>query len=321
MRRANGMGTVAKLPGNRRKPYAVKITTGWSEKGTQKYKYLSYHRTYREALQALNEYIDDPFSLSGMTFEELWDKWLPLQDDKSQGTITNYKVAWTHLEPIHDMQLKNLDRIALQRFYDELHGTVNVAANVKKTLNLMITYAVKRGYLPLSALHLHEVVEIPTTPPNRTVDREIISQNDISMLWDMSEHNVTARSILILLYTGLRFSELYRLDPADIYDDHFDITKAKTAAGVRTVPICDKIRHLFPFEPLPQYQTYLDHFHMVLPDHNVHDTRHTFITNLTEKGVDPRIIKTIVGHSQKKDITATYTHISLSKMMEAVNLL
>jgi site-specific recombinase XerD len=41
---------------------------------------------------------------------------------------------------------------------------------------------------------------------------------------------------------------------------------------------------------------------------------------LTEKGVDVRVIKAIVGHKMD-DVTAIYTHISLDTMLEAVNKL
>lgn len=317
IRRANGTGTIAKLPGNRRKPYAVKITTGWSDKGTQRYKYISYHKSYREALQALNKYVDDPYSLTDITLADLWEEWYPLQEQKSEGTQKNYRVAWNHLEPLHDMKLRRLDRVTLQRFYDDLNGTTNVAKNVKKVLQPMISYAVKRGILPLTALNLHDIIDLSTAPLIRTVDRKIINSDEISKLWSMSEDE-TARIILIYLYTGLRFSELYNLEEENIHPDYFDIIKAKTKAGVRMVPLSDKVKTLLPVPYIPPYQTFAAHFHELLPNHTIHDTRHTFITLLTEAGVDPRVIKTIAGHSTK-DITEAYTHITLGVMLEAVN--
>lgn len=317
MKRANGQGTIAKLSGNRRKPYAVKITTGWTEKGTQKYKYLSYHKNYREAERALNEYNRDPYMVTNLTLNDLWDMWFPLQADKAEGTIRNYCAAWNHLEPLHDTKIVDIDRIVLQGFYDRLHSTINVSRNVKKTLQPMIEYAVKRGFLPLSALNLHQVVDLSDEPLTRTVDREIIDKDTIDTLWHMKDDE-TAKAILVLIYTGLRFSELYNLASENCFDDHINITKAKTKAGIRTVPLSDKVRSILPIDPIPQYQTFQDRFHVILPSHNVHDTRHTFITMLTEAGVDERIIKTIVGHSTK-DITSVYTHITLEIMLEAVN--
>ena len=43
MRNPNGYGSVFKLSGNRRKPFAVRITKGWTDEGKRIYKYLSYH--------------------------------------------------------------------------------------------------------------------------------------------------------------------------------------------------------------------------------------------------------------------------------------
>lgn len=317
MKRANGMGTICKLSGKRRRPYAVKVTIGWSETGVQRYKYISYHRSYREALQALNDYANDPYTISDKTLSELWEEWYSLQDSKSEGTRRNYCVAWNHLEPLHDVKLSRLDRVTLQRFYDKLGGTKNIANNIKKTLQPMIDYAVKRGNMPLTALNLHDVIDLYSAPLQRTVIRKIITADEIDRLWNMTD-NMTARTILVYLYTGLRFSELYELDEKNAYPDHLDIVKAKTKAGIRTVPLSDKVKKLLPIDPVPEYQTFYDHFKEVLPNHNIHDTRHTFITMLTEAGVDPRIIKTIVGHSTK-DITEIYTHISLEVMLEAVN--
>ena len=42
---------------------------------------------------------------------------------------------------------------------------------------------------------------------------------------------------------------------------------------------------------------------------------------LTEKGIDLRIIQAIVGHSRGRTVTELYTHITLDKMLEAVNTL
>ena len=59
MRNPNGYGHITKLAGNRRKPYAVRKIVGWSEKGTPRYKYVSYHKTRREAERALKNYNED----------------------------------------------------------------------------------------------------------------------------------------------------------------------------------------------------------------------------------------------------------------------
>lgn len=63
MRRANGEGSIFKLSGKRRKPWAVRITVGYEENGKQIYKYVGYYQTKTEAKTAVREYLVNPFNL------------------------------------------------------------------------------------------------------------------------------------------------------------------------------------------------------------------------------------------------------------------
>lgn len=65
MRLPNGYGGVVKLSGNRRRPYAARITTGWhindiTGKRIQHYQILGYAPTRSEALQILARYNNYP---------------------------------------------------------------------------------------------------------------------------------------------------------------------------------------------------------------------------------------------------------------------
>ena len=77
MRMPNGYGSVYKLSGNRRKPYAVRVTEIWSN-GQQKYRYLGYYRTKQEAIKQLALYNDAPYDLemSKVTFSEIYTYFL-----------------------------------------------------------------------------------------------------------------------------------------------------------------------------------------------------------------------------------------------------
>ena len=143
----------------------------------------------------------------------------------------------------------------------------------------------------------------------------MISTDEINALWAIKD-NEYAKIILFYIYTGLRFSELRY---ADIHDNYIEVTDSKTPAGIRIVPICDKAKSLLPFT-VPPRSTFYRRFKELLPDHTIHETRHTFTSMLAEKGVDVRIIKTLVGHKMD-DVTAIYTHFSLDVLLEAVNKL
>ena len=49
MRNPNGYGSIIKLSGKRRKPFAVRVTIGWNNNGKQIYKYIGYYKTKQEA--------------------------------------------------------------------------------------------------------------------------------------------------------------------------------------------------------------------------------------------------------------------------------
>lgn len=319
MRRPNGHGTIVKLAGNRRRPYAVKRITGWKDNGVPTYKYLSYHKTYREAERALNRYNEDPYALTSRTLEQVYSEWIELQTDKADGTVKAYDSAFRYLQPLHRTRMSDLDRLALQRFYDGLGGTQSRADKVKKLLNNLIKYSVRKGIMPMSALNLHKAIDMSDIPEGYRTERKIIPKDVIDRLWQMTDREIV-KQVLLYIYTGCRWSELHNLQPENCHPDHIEIKEAKTEAGVRDVPLCDKIKKLLPVEPIPSYDVFNKYFKELLPGYHIHDTRHTFITMLTEAGVDPRIIKSIVGH-KTSDITDRYTHITLEAKLEAVNLL
>ena len=79
MRLPNGYGGVVKLSGNRRRPYAARITTGWhindiTGKRIQHYQILGYAPTRSEALQILARYNNYPIDgeTLKLTFREMF---------------------------------------------------------------------------------------------------------------------------------------------------------------------------------------------------------------------------------------------------------
>ena len=321
MKRANGMGTIIKLTGNRRKPWAIRRVIGWKEDGRPKIKYQGYYRTRREAEIALNEYNADPYTISNMTFADLYNEWYAIQEhEKSAGTLRCYRARYNHLKDIHDEKLSNIDVFMLERLYESLDVTSGVLHDMQILISLMFNYAVKRHYLPITALNIGKAINIPIKEEKRRRPRRVISKDDIDMLWKEKDRNEYAKIILVYIYTGLRFSELHDLDISDCHDNYIDVKRSKTEAGVRIVPICDKLKEVLPIMPVPPLSTFTRYFRMLLPDHTIHDTRHTFISMMTDKGIDVRIIKAIVGHKMD-DVTAVYTHISLETMLDAVNKL
>lgn len=321
MKRANGSGTIVKLTGARRRPYAIKLTLGYTEEGKLQYKYLSYHKTHREAERALAEYNKDPYSWSKYTFKELYDEFYAIQEQtKAVNTLKNHKAAIKHLEPLWNEKVKDIDRATLQSFYSNLKATPSVVNNIHRTLQGVIRYAVKLGIMPLNMLNVQKVLDMEANKEGKEFKHTLITKEEREFLWKHKDNDVI-RIILFYIYTGLRFSELHDLQPENIHDGYIEIIQAKTKAGKRIVPICDRLKALGPIPTVPSYPTFHKCFTEALPNHMIHDTRHTFVTMMTEAEIDIRIIQSIVGHAKKTSVTDIYTHITLEKMTEAVNKL
>jgi len=318
MRRANGDGTIVKMTGNRRKPYAIRKVVGWKEDGRPILKYISYHKTKREAERALNIYNEDPYTIDKSTLKDVYEEWYALREkEKAENTLINYRGTWKHLTPLHDVRIQSIDRFELKRYFDNLEQTEIVLSRIKSMLKMLFHYAVKRGILPTSALHLHDTINMTPKKESRVNPHDVFKKEEIESLWQRKDDEMV-RIVLVYIYTGLRYAELRKLIPKNIHEDYFDIKQSKTEAGNRIVPLSDKVKSLLPIKEVPPHSTFMSYMQQISPGHTPHDTRHTFISLMTEAGVDERIIQAIVGH-KPTNITEHYTHISLETMLEAVN--
>lgn len=322
MKRANGEGTIVKLSGKRRRSYAIKKTLGYTEDGKLRYTYISYHRTKREASRALEEYNKNPYNFEKILFKDLYKRFREYKPLKEESARKYELVYNNYLSPLHDVQVSLLDLKYMQAFFDHLEASKSMLKLCKMVLRACFEYGAKRGYMPLSSMEMFKVLDMKATVRSRDVPREVFSQDEIKYLWDHSDDAVY-KVILFYIYTGLRFSELQNCE-WHIEDKYISVLKSKTAAGYRDVPLSDKALSLLP---LPDIDYYNYRYALKLLGnhtgtiHTAHDTRHTFISLMTEAGADARIIKKIVGHVTNDVTENVYTHISMDKMLIAVNMI
>lgn len=350
MKLPNKYGSVYKLSGKRRKPWAVRKTVGWKQipekmRSYPIYEFIGYYATRTEALQALADYNENPYDLhfNTITFEEVYDKWSEEHFKKvSASNINGYKAAFNTSKSLWKMKFVEIKLDHLQKVIDDSGKNTPTLKKLKIMYGLMYDYAVIHEIVSKDKRDMVRYVDINKPGNPNAYDRKPFSKKAVKLLWSSVGTNEYVSVVLILIYTGLRIGELLDLEKKDIHLDErwFFVKESKTDAGIREVPIAEKIVPFFehwmqkdcdhlictPDEEPFLYRNYYDSYWTPLMQqmnmkHRPHDTRHTCVSLLTEAGVDERIIKKIVGHKGQGVTQIVYTHVDLSYKLEAINLI
>lgn len=349
MRLPNGYGGVVKLSGNRRRPYAARITTGWhindiTGKRIQHYQILGYAPTRSEALQILARYNNYPIDgeTLKLTFREIYLRW---SEEKfptiSHSNIKGYRAAFATCENIADMPFHNLRLNDLQQVIDHCGKNYPTLKKIRVLFNQLYSYAMKHEIVSKDYSAYVNISKYKDRNPNKNI-RSCFSTSEIALLWK-HKNDPYCQTVLMLIYNGVRVSELLDLKKENVHlsEQYFDVIDSKTENGIRKVPIADKV---LPFyqrwlhdcsdcEYLihtldSQHFTYYMYYHNVFQplmfrlhiDHTPHCCRHTTISLLAEAHVDQTTIKKIVGHSGAMSLTERiYTHLDVPGLVEAIN--
>lgn len=342
MKNPNGYGSVYKLSGKRRKPWIARKTVGWDDLGKQQCQTLGYYKTRPEAMLALAEFNNDPYDLvrAKMKFEELYAKWSTekYRDLKGDSSIKNYRTAYSRLSEIHKTSIVDIKKHQLQNIIDVGEYTREAKARIRNTLSQVFDWAIEKDFMKFNPA---EKLTLPKRELSKN-QRTAFSRDEIAKLWANMDKNEYMPFLLILIYSGCRISELLDLEKADVNleNQHFLIRDAKTASGIRVVPIANKVlpfwktfinrsKSKYAFENITGGKLTYENFRKRYWDeimsifdmtHTIHETRHTCISLLAMAHVDPTIIKKIVGHKSAMSLTeAVYTHLDVTSLLEAIN--
>lgn len=320
MKRANSTGCIRKLSGKRRRPWAVLITTGYTDEGKQIREYKGYFETKREASQYLDHLFLNPDE-SDMTVAQAWEGWQRAFQG-TESTISAYRSGYKRLAGLYNMKLRDLTLPLMQSAVDQPPRTYSTAKTVKKVLSALLDYGFSHDACPASRRALLQYIVMPEQIQK---DKSVKRFTDEEIQDAIDSQCVLA---VVLIFTGLRLHELMglTLDDIDLESQQIHVRKSKTPAGIRTVPVPDRlvpwIRRYIEAGSLGRSKTWLEHnlwSGYPLHGHVRHDCRHTYISILTEAGTDERLLKALCGHAG--GVTAdVYTHYTPERQLEAVNL-
>ncbi len=333
MKLPNGYGSVVKLSGNRRKPFAVRKTQGYNEKGHPIYKMIGYTETREQGLIMLSEYNKDPWNIDqkNITLKELFELYKEKRFDKlghkTVGALNtsfkkcsnyynkNYRdIKAYHMQDCIDKsKLKHSSKCAIKNFFWHLDKFALELDIINKSYSQLIT--VKREEEPKQKL--------PFT------DKEV------NILWDNLDIPFVD-TVIILIYSGFRVNELLQMKIKNI-DLKIGTFKGglKTESGKnRIVPIHSKIKPLvinrfdknnkFLFENLTYQQYYkiwLNIMDELKMNHTPHECRHTFRSKLDSAGANKVSIDLMLGHKSKDVGERIYTHKTVDELKKNIELL
>lgn len=353
MKNYNGFGGISKLSGKRRRPYWVRITTGWEAnektgKVKQLYKTLGYYASRKEAMQALMEYHVKPMDLTkkDITFAEVYDIWSPKHFEKYPKTMGVTVSAYKKCTSLYNMKMADIKTIHIQRVMDSVADkSESTQTAVKSVISRCFVYCMENDILQKNYTDF-----VSITPKATDVSDKFFTKEEIKKLFNNLDYTIgfprgnkenynmnLTDSVVILLYSGLRIGELLGIKTSDVHLDEgwIQVNGTKNKNAKRVLPIHKEIieiikRNMFgeylisyPDGKQIIYQGYLRNFYKHYMAHlgfdgTPHATRHTFITSANNSGVNDIALKKIVGHSNK-NVTEHYTHKELSDLIVEMN--
>lgn len=338
MKLPNGYGTAYKLSGNRRRPYVARITCGYNDKGHAIYKYLGYYATKKEALQALASYNQNPYDLdlSRSTVADIWEIFKSRRFDKiSDSGIYVYNAAYGHLKPIHNKNIKDLKTYELQRLIDNIDRQWQTKSHVVTLLNQLFDIAIE---LDIIQKNYAKYIKLDSKPQSDI--HKAFTKDEIQMLFDCVFFQPIADTVLIMIYTGLRPSEMLEIRAENVHlKERYIIAGKKTKAGKdRIIPINNKVLPFIQKRYNPDntylisgdkgkvsYSKYSKDFSALMDTLNMshlpHDGRHTFASLMDSAGANSVVIKKIMGHATSDITEKVYTHKAIDELLCNVNLI
>ena len=339
LKNPNGYGSVVKLSGKRRKPYAVRKTIGWDDRAYPIYAIIGYYETRKDALLALSEYNRDPYDIdaSKSTFQEVYDLWSKDALPKAKTSLQrSYKAAYLHCAPIYGKQYKSLRKDHMQACIDNCGKGYSTRANIKLLLQQLDKYAFDHDIVSKCYSSLLDIGEKDVSDKHT-----VFTDDEVLALWKIREKPFVDET-LFMLYTGCRISEVFQIECQNVHlNEQYMIGGIKTSYGKdRTIPIHSKLipiiqdhlsdnKYVFHYKDNQNIESFLATYRLKWTkeikeygfNHLSHDCRHTFISKLDSAGVNKVALDRIVGHSSKTLGEKVYTHKTLQELQETIEKL
>ena len=330
-KRANGTGSIAKLSGNRSKPWQAR------RNGVN----VGTYATRAEAQRALERLTDATVTEKfNLTFKEVHDLWLPEHERTiSSHGKSSYRSAMKNCEELHSEKFRGLRTSDFQAVIIRLEQEGMSKSTCEKVLQLfgqLSEWAIRENISTTNYARFCTITACQKSE-GKVLPREAIMQLQKS-------EDEAAKVALVLLATGCRGNELFSVPVGNCSDRYF-IGGSKTKAGrsrvVAVAPVgLASYRQLLAkakaegmtllidgYSGNKTYSNYAKRdFKRLMEGLNLegftpYDLRHTFATQAKRDGMDPQILRRQLGHADLATTDKYYTHLDVNDILQAVEQL
>lgn len=344
MRLPNGYGSVYKLSGNRRRPFVARKTIGfeWNEEKQRSYpvyQIIGYYEKRSEALAALAEFNKNPYDIEtrNITLAEMYETFKKRRFDKiSKSGNDIYNAAYKHLKPLWSCKIVDLKTYHFQELIDNLDRKRQTKDHIRSLLNQIYDIAIE-----LDICDKNYAKFITLEAKQKSEKHKAFTAEEIKLIVDNVGKVPDLDIAMILIYTGMRPNELFKLKKDDVFlQERYMVGGSKTRAGKnRTIPIHKKILPLIEkrYNGSEVYlienegkkisvSGYLKNQwqNTITPlglNNLPYDCRHTFASIMNTAGANILATKLIMGHSTQDITDGTYTHKQLDELLKNIDLL
>lgn len=327
-RRGNGAGSVYKLGGRRKRPWAA-VKDGV---------YIGYYSTKTEAVEAVGRLAGSTIAERyNWSFKTVYERWKQEHyQEIGQSGIDGYERAFDVFEPLHNRKFRELRAGDFQAVLDQYQDrSVSTVSKYKNLITQMSEYAMREEIIQVN------FAKYVTVKGRARVGHVPMDAEDVRKLYEAAgAGDEAARVVCCLLSTGMRIGELFKLR-LDDYHGSYCVGGEKTDAGRdRIIPIRTEGREHFEYfaEHAAGHERLIDGYNGQRDAHNFrsrdyaklikrlgidksktpHSARVTYTTNAVDEGLAPEKLQKVLGHSDFAITQKYYNKPDAAQLVQAV---
>jgi integrase/recombinase XerD len=334
----NGYGSVYKLKGKRRRPWAVVMSSSTKYNGKRKREYVGYYETRAEALQVLASMQCRQVSKISYTLGQVHKEWMIRRnhEDLSYSARKSDKFAWERLKELEKHKMRDISTGQIQKIIDECKMSRATLSKIKTLAHQLYDYAMENDIVDKN------YATFITLPTEKQKTKRGFTDLEMAKIEKAAVNSVPwADTVVMLCYTGFRLNEFLSLTPFNLVEENgkkYLVGGSKTKAGIdRIIPVHPKIKTYLD-NWLAKKGTYIvctkkgkkincsayrKNFYKLLEQLKIerltpHRCRYTFATMCDSAKMTPKEVEQLMGHSTYA-MSKKYTHIERENLAKAVD--